>query len=144
MPYTTEWVAPEVLLRHRGVTVYFTYKSGDMNQGGRTCWFSLNNLCGEDECVCGDGKCRNVFDVRDLPNWAEDPHPPFLCGREDTRKNRAAWNRYHAERKDEKHREKIIREALDRGILVPDKGIVSAAGNRPHERTSRAGTKRTR
>ena len=31
MPYRTEWVDPEVLLEHAGVTVYWTYNDDDID-----------------------------------------------------------------------------------------------------------------
>ena len=76
MPVYTEWSVPEVFLKHNGVTVYHTYKNGDMNQVSRDHWFTLNEFCGECECQCGeDGDereegCLMVFDVGDLP-WGD-------------------------------------------------------------------------
>jgi hypothetical protein len=119
MPYSTEWVDPEVFLEHKGTKVYCTYKSDDVAQGPRSSCYSLNDLCGEESCDCDDRTCKYVFDVRELPNWAEPPHPPFLVGENDAPENKKAWEKYHQDRVQEKQTQKVIREALDRGLLIP-------------------------
>lgn len=60
MPYTSQWVEPELAVEHGGVKVYHTYKNDDMEQGQRAYWFSTNELMGE-----YDGS-PEVFDVREL------------------------------------------------------------------------------
>lgn len=116
MPYSTEWVDPEVFLEHKGVKVYCTYKYDDVQQGPRRYSFTLSPLCGEDSCDCG-GRCKNVFDIRELPTWNEPPHPPYLTGEHDTSENRKAWDRWHEDRVEEKHIRAAIQGAIDRGIL---------------------------
>jgi len=126
MPTKTEWVAPARLLRHDGVNVYRTYKYGDVGAIARSYGYTLSERCGEDECECeGGGECRNVFDVRELPNWKAPSHPPFLSGRDNTRRNKAAWEQYHGERREERHIAATIRMALRCGWLVPNRGIVA-------------------
>ena len=118
MPYRTEWVDPELFVRHQGVAVYHTYKDDDWDCGTRTYWFTLSFDCGDDRCFC-PGRCRNVFDVHELPTWKEPKHPPFLDGKNNTAKNRKAWQKYQTDRVEEKHIKKAIRKAVDRGILKP-------------------------
>jgi hypothetical protein len=116
MPFRHEWVDPEIALKHRGLTVYHTYKYDDIGQGPRWYTFTLNPDCGEDSCLCA-GTCKNVFDVRELPNWVEPPHPPILAGPDDTPENRKAWDRWRRDRVEEKHIRAVIQEAIDRGFL---------------------------
>lgn len=119
MPYSTEWVDPGVFFKHQGATIYCTYKNDDIQQGANTYRFSLNELCGEQSCTCDNGECRYVFDVRTLPTWTEPPHPAFLTRDHDTPENKKAWQKYHEEQVEEKHIQNVIRESLDRGLLVP-------------------------
>lgn len=65
MPYSSQWVDPELFLSHRGIKVYHTYKDDDMEQGSRTYWFTLDPLEGE-----GTGG-EALFDVRDLPGFVD-------------------------------------------------------------------------
>lgn len=130
MPFSTEWVEPDVFLTHNGVTVYCTYKSDDIRNGPRTYWFSLSDLCGEESCECDSGKCSCVFDVRELGNWT-GPHPPFLTGENNTPENKLAWDKYHADRMEEKHIQTVIREALDRGLLIPPPPVGPGQGPTP-------------
>lgn len=75
MPMKSTWVEPEVLLTHRGVTVYYTYKNDDFDQGIRRYWFTVNANCGEGVCNCEEllpnpgPECSHVFDVRTLSVW---------------------------------------------------------------------------
>jgi hypothetical protein len=125
MPWNTEWVEPELVLLYKDVPVYATYKDGDANRLRRWYWFTLDTLCGEGECNCADAaKCRNVFDVRELPTWEEPPHPSPLTGEGDTPENRAAWKEYEADEVEEKAILRAIRRAIDLGILLP----ISKAG----------------
>jgi hypothetical protein len=117
MPYSTEWVEPGLFLEHQGVKVYFTYENGDIEQGARTYGYTIDPLCGEDECSCQAGECSHVFDVRDLPTWVEPPQPPFLVGANDTPANREAWRRYHEEEVEKRHIEAAIRQAIECGFL---------------------------
>lgn len=70
MPYTSEWVAPEKLLKHKGVTVYHTYKDDEIDQSQRWYHFVTDESDGED----GD----SAFDVRDLSTWTELPPLPTI------------------------------------------------------------------
>jgi hypothetical protein len=75
MPYEIKWVPPEVFIEHAGVTVYHTYKDQQLESGPRSYYFTLSKQCGEEECECPEEanrlihRCKNVFDVRDLPTW---------------------------------------------------------------------------
>jgi len=117
MPYRTESVPPELFMEHGGVKVHCTYRGGDIEQGPRTYGYSLDEYCGEDECGCQDHPCKNVFDVRQLPNWTEPPHPPFLIGPDATQENSKAWDAYYDQKVEKNHIKSIIREAIDRGLL---------------------------
>jgi hypothetical protein len=77
VPYRTEWVDPELFVRHKRVAVYHTYKDDELECGTRTYWFTLSFDCGDDRCFCS-GRCRNVFDVHDLPTWKEPQRPPVV------------------------------------------------------------------
>ena len=61
MPYATEWVEPEELLTHKGVTVWHTYWDDEVEQGINGYWFTLDALVG-----LVDGDELWVFDFRDL------------------------------------------------------------------------------
>ena len=66
MPINSEWVEPEELLTHKDVTVWLTYKDDDVNQGARSCWYTMDVLEGE------DSDSPAVFDIRDLSTYAGD------------------------------------------------------------------------
>jgi hypothetical protein len=71
MPYKQVYVKPERIVKHKGVSVFHTYKEDDIeNPSG--CWFTLD----PDDT---DREGRAAFDVRDLPQYAEvmarmEPH----------------------------------------------------------------------
>ena len=59
MPFSSEWVDPEIALVHNDVTVYHVYKDDDWNNGRLSCWFTMKS----------DGSdCQDDFDVRSLAN----------------------------------------------------------------------------
>lgn len=131
MPWKTEWVEPTLILTHKDVAVYATYRNGDVDQMRRQYGFTLDTLCGVDECSC-TGPCKNVFDVRDLSTWVKPPHPPPLMGECDTLENRAAWDKYYADGVEEKAIEDAIRKAIDEGLLKPQPAEGSeASGSDP-------------
>jgi len=111
MPYKEEWVDPEVFLEHKGITIYHIYKNDNIDQGERTYHYTTDIEEGER----GD----SAFDVRDLDNWTEPNHPPFLSGAGDTPENRAAWAKYHKEEGDITHIRAIVIEAIDKGFIQP-------------------------
>jgi hypothetical protein len=94
MPTRNVWIAPEVLLEHQGVGIFYTYKDNDYDQGTRCYWFTLNTLCGDSDSLCEEQPCRHVFDVRELSTWRPPKEPPFCVGANDTLENHAAWERY--------------------------------------------------
>lgn len=73
MPYSTEWVEPEELLTHKGVTVWHTYKDEDVEQGPSGYWFTLEPTEGY------EGDELWVFDFRDL-HAAGDVRPTDAQG----------------------------------------------------------------
>jgi hypothetical protein len=63
MPYSTQWVEPELLLDHQGVKVYRVYKNDELEQGAQEYHFTLDP---EDEDAY---ESTETFDVRDLSTW---------------------------------------------------------------------------
>lgn len=57
MPYITQWIEPELFLKHKGVYVYHCYKDEDWNQEALLFWYTTDE--DEDE--------EYQFDVRKLP-----------------------------------------------------------------------------
>ena len=94
MPMQTVWIDPELLLEHRGIRVFHTYKEDDYDQGARRYWFTVNSLCGELDRLCDDQPCRHVFDVRELSTWKALEQPPYCIDENDTPQNHAAWQQY--------------------------------------------------
>lgn len=90
MPYSSEWVEPEVFMEHNGTKVYHIYKDDDIDQGPRFYWFTLDPVNGSDTDQ------EHVFDVRDLTKETDIEKPG------------TDW------------REQIIRAALDAGTLKPE------------------------
>ena len=114
MPSRSEPVEPEILLTHRGVPVYRTYRDDNVEEGLRTFWFTLDPFYGTDSGA--------EFDVRTLPTWQPPEHPPFLSGEmtEQERADReAAWERYRADNTEEKAIHAAITRALGSGHLDP-------------------------
>lgn len=73
MPYKTEWVDPAIYLDHKGVKVWCTYKGNNIESSAHVNWYTLDPMCGEDECNCrGSDRCLAMFDVRDLKSWNND------------------------------------------------------------------------
>jgi hypothetical protein len=77
MPFSSEWVEPQLFLDWRGVRVYRCYHDNSFNQGPLDFCFTLCRFCEPGSC-CGDclaldgaRVCRAVSDVRDLPGYAE-------------------------------------------------------------------------
>ncbi len=63
MPYRTEYVAPDVVLNYKRVTVYNTYKDDNYDNEPFSCWFTTFKYGDEGE---------HDFDIRELPNWNEE------------------------------------------------------------------------
>ena len=70
MPYETQWVDPEVFLKHSGVKVYHLYKDDDAGQGPLSCWFALDL-----NASVNGGEHEGVFDVRDLDDYVDERSP---------------------------------------------------------------------
>jgi hypothetical protein len=77
MPFSSEWVEPRLVLDWRSVRVYRCYRDNHVNQGpldfcSTVCRFcEPGSCCGACLAVEGSRGCRAVFDVRDLPGYAE-------------------------------------------------------------------------
>ena len=89
MPYTQEWVDPEVMVEHKGVKVYRTYKENEF-ENPNTFWFTLD--CDVDSY----DDDPHEFDVRELQTDLKLPDPGY---------------------DDNKIRE-ILQTAIDAGLLV--------------------------
>lgn len=134
-PYESVYRAPKRFLTRKGLVVYCTYKDDDVDNGPHTFWFTLDPEVG-DEAGIEDGQVEPRFDARELPTWAEPAHPPFLSppggskedyeayrAKHDTPENRAAWEKYHADRVEEKAVRAAIRAAIDSGALATGRPI---------------------
>jgi hypothetical protein len=64
MPYKQEEVPAEMLMRHNGVGIYYTYKNDYVEDVTRTYWFVTDPYQGEEDS----------FDVRELPGWVDAPY----------------------------------------------------------------------
>lgn len=94
MPYMLTWVDPEVVLVYKGVTVYYAYGDDllpEKHISPMKCKYTLDKTGGE------------RFDIRDLPV------PPDI-----------EWPLYNGEITDEDAAIKILRYAIDLGILTPN------------------------
>ena len=118
MPWSSEWITPELFFEHGGVSVYHTYKHDELSYGPSGSWFTLCDDDGSDN--------SSTFDIRDLDKEAfpGDPllekHPPYLSEFSD--KNSAAhkeasdlWQEWHEN--EEGLKKRILKEAIDRGLL---------------------------
>lgn len=63
MPYVTEWIEPDTLIEHNGITIFHTYEEGDY-EDVNTYWY----------CASVDGVYEHgaEFDVRHLSTWSDD------------------------------------------------------------------------
>lgn len=79
MPFTSEWIPPEIFLTHKDVIVYHAYKDNEFSNGRSNYWFTMSQ---KDEV-------DNEFDVRELPTWKpllkkveeKIKRPKFLSGK---------------------------------------------------------------
>ncbi len=120
MPYTNEFVEPEIFLTHHNIPVYRTYRNDDFEDGPRTFWYTLDVNRGT------DSRCE--FDVRELPTWQTPDHPLYVSGEmtdEERAAREAAWAGWHADRVEEKAIIAAIQHALDSGELAPYRCPVS-------------------
>ena len=117
MPTRTVYAKPEVFLRRKGVTVYHVYKDDEMENPPRDCIYTTDPEEGGDY----DDDTKRTFDVRELSTWARPACPPYLTGKDDTPRNRRAWERHHTDRVEEKAMKKAIRDAVDKGEIAKAK-----------------------
>lgn len=129
MPTKTVWVKPELFLKHKKVRVWCMYKDDDWDQGPRTYDFTLRVGCEEmgSAISCHDGgePCHHVFDARDLPDWEEPPHPPFMSGPEYEAMSKhqkvaldTKWKKYHRDEVEKAFIQKKICDAIDLGVVT--------------------------
>lgn len=111
MPTRNIYVPPEIRLFANGpdgvVVVFATYNDEDVDQGSCTHFFTTSPY--EDGC----------FDVRQLPNYTEVEHPPYLTGENDTEENRKAWDEFNENQVERKHIDTILLGAIQSGKIPP-------------------------
>ena len=120
MPWSSEWIAPELFFKHGGVCVYHTYKHDEFSYGPSGVWFTLHD----------DGSYDSLtsFDIRSLDKevFPDEPllegHPPYLTKSNFPDESAAAYEeardglvKWHEDEDGLKKR--ILREAIDRGLL---------------------------
>lgn len=121
MPWLSRFVAAEVVLTHKDVSVYHTYTHDDPDQGQRTYWFVLRPE---------DGECdESAFDVRslDVPSASElfdkkprlpDTDPRFAAATPAEREQlESDGRRWCAESQPALIRAVLV-EAIEAGLLV--------------------------
>lgn len=111
MPYVEKWVAPEKMLKYRGIQIYHAYKDNDYNNGPLTWHYTTDPHASDDDA--------NEFDVRELSTWIEPSHPPYLSGEGNTPENRAAWDEWHKSGIQERHIRTAIKAAILKGEIKP-------------------------
>jgi len=118
MPYLYEWVEPAIFVECNNIKVYFTYQHDNIkNQTSDYNYTTDKYYTNYKNPYHG----HSMFDVRDLPNWVEDSHPPYLdfakMGKEKFKKTESEWNIYHEKNSLEKHIRKIVEEAIKAGYI---------------------------
>ena len=78
MPYTHEWVEPELFLEYKGVEVYHSYRDDDYGNGPWEYWFQVQ-LTDDTEGTTEDD--MHEFDVRDLHTWKATKDKGVRCSR---------------------------------------------------------------
>jgi len=125
MPYSSEYVTPEVFVKHRGVVVYHTYKNDDLQAGARTYGYTVNDECGEDS-DCGECDDKpHTFDVRDMPCYKEivdAVRPEYINSTKDKgavlKRKEKAWSVYH--RKEDDLMKRVVKHAIESGVVTKD------------------------
>ncbi len=95
---------PDLFVSHMGTRVYHSYEDGEYSDP-QTYYYTTDFDDDQD-----NGK---TFDIRDLPNYSEAPHPPYLVGKDNTPENEALWNEYHQDEKQKQHFYTLIKEAIE-------------------------------
>ena len=112
MPYIHEWVEPAIFFEYNGIQIYYTYRDDDIEQRTSEYYYTTDKY----ETDYKTGFSEAMFDVRELPNWIEPLHPPYLdftMGKEVYQKIELQWQLYNNEGVLDTHIKKIIREAID-------------------------------
>ena len=106
MPAQVTQVPAELYFKHNDVSIFHAYKDNDIDSGSLRYSFVLDEW----------DDCYTSIDVRYIKGWKEPKHPPFLIGKDKTKKNEDRWKKYHENRNEEKHIKKFLIECIDRGI----------------------------
>ena len=123
MPFTTNWIDPEVALEHQGKTIYHTYKNDDYDQMTLTYSFTTD---GTEDCT---EHCFEVRDLKTMPSWQDmESHPPYIDVLEtyadplELPRLRALWAIYHKELPAKI--QQVLKEAIEAGVLSfpPERG----------------------
>ena len=148
MPYTSEWVEPEVFFEHGGVTVYHVYKHDELSDGPRGDQFTVDPDEGCYDDVHDPDKPR-TFRIEDLPPPATGTsladHPEFIgsdaaaargirhdqwCEHPDYKVLATAWEVWHDD-----IRPKVIKamlaQAIDNGWLTQEGGFDAERAKTP-------------
>jgi len=110
MPYRSVYEEPELFLEYKGVKVYHTYDGNEIEQP------STNFFTTSEEETDTDYN-PFLFDVRELPDFDKNDHPPFLTGKDNTLENQAAWEDWHASGQQAKQFKRAIELAIDKNLL---------------------------
>lgn len=113
MPTTQEYRSPEVFHEYKGVKIYHAYEEGDFE-----CPWKARFSTTVDGSDDSDDKCQ--FDVRNLPDFDGNDHPPFLVGDDNTTTNKVLWERWHETGQEEAQYKRAIELAIDRGLIQVD------------------------
>lgn len=119
MPYKDVWVKPDIFMRYKGITFYYTYRYNNVNDRVSEYHFTTNKF-DTDYKEPGDGF---VFDVRELETWEEPPRPPNMTGamsNEESKHRKKLWDQWREDRVEEKAVKKAIKLAVDKGLYVDE------------------------
>lgn len=117
MPYFHEWVEPTIFIEHNNIKIYHTYRNDDIEQGTANYYYTTNKYNTDYKNPCSD---EAIFDVHDLPNWIEPPHPPYIHSNLKEKRSQELeleWKVYHNEGILMKHNRKIVKEAIEAGHI---------------------------
>lgn len=120
MPYESNFIEPDVFHEYKGVKIYHTYNDGEYDDPSHN-YFTTNEEWADSEDEHGQH-----FDVRKLPDFDENNHPPYLTGKNNTPENQEAWDKWHADGEEEKQFKRAIELAIDKGILRAEEKVEDA------------------
>ena len=119
MPTTTNWVAPEVFLTYRGVTVFHTYRDNDFNQGRCPNQFTLDNQSDEHPFLISNLDVPSRALLKKTPPFlCADSNPLFAAATDEQKSEWAKqWHDWHNGTLDTIQKA-ILTEAIDQGLLT--------------------------